>query len=402
VEIIRDTEVLEVTEGALEGLGLSEAVVPEEWTQEGGGAVQVTGHMKTSLLQSVRVEATLGEGNDWLAQALAASPVVSETHVFAMDGRGVISAHAKDNVGSVAWVSDAITSDSDLLAGGLAVVDDTLYAVTGEGMLAALDAKTGAKQWVRTIGEPVRSSLRVVNTLLLVTTAESRLLAYDTAEGRLLWEHRGVGETTNLFGGASPALADNDGVLVAYASGELFRLQRDTGEMVWSDTLIRPRRTMAAGLFAGVDATPVVRDRLAIAAASSGLTIADDAVTGLRLWELPVGTTHSPWMDDAVTFLITEDGQLAALTTLKGEVGWVKPLADKAKKGDALVRYYGPYLINETIMALDSVGTLYQFGALSGDVIRRESLFSEVVASPAFVGNMAYIVGRDATLYQVQ
>jgi outer membrane protein assembly factor BamB len=402
VEIIRDDETLEITEGALDGLALSQAEVPTEWTQEGGGAAQFTGHMKGSLLKSIRAEASAGEGNDWLLQALAPSPVVNETYVFAMDGRGVISAHMRADIGKVAWVSDALSSDSDLLAGGLAVVGESLYAVTGEGMLAAINAKTGAKQWVRTIGEPVRSSLRVVNTTLFVTTAESRLLAYDATSGNVLWEHRGVSETTNLFGGASPVLTEGDGVLVAYASGELFRLQRDAGEMVWSDSLIRPRRTLAAGLFAGVDATPIVRGRIAIAAASSGLTIADDVVTGLRMWELPVGTTHSPWVDESISYIITEDAQLAALTTIKGEVGWVKPLVEADQKKEARVRYYGPYLIHDTVVALTSDGVLTQFSALDGKKIRHVELVDSLVASPAFAGNSAYLLGTDATLYQVQ
>ncbi len=400
LQIIHETDTPEANPEVMKGITLSTPAAIEEWTQEGGGADQVRGHLKGSLLKEVVNHADVGNGYDWNPLAIAPSPIITKERVFAMDGRGVISAHDRRDISTVFWKSREVYSNSGLLAGGLAYSKGTLYAVNGHGTLVALDAKTGAARWRRDLAEPVRSSLRVHDDTVLVSTAESHLLAYETEKGTLLWQHRGVGESTNLFGGASPVLAGDDGVLVAYPSGELFRLRLASGEVVWGDTLVRPRRTLAAGLFAGVDANPVSDGKMVVAAASSDLILADDVNTGLRLWELPVGTTHSPWLDTSLLFLITEEGNITAITADRGEIGWSKPLSAEKKKVSA-THYYGPFLLNETLVAFDNAGTLYQFSPLTGDVIRRTPLVDTLISSPVFAGKSAYLLSRDATLYQV-
>jgi outer membrane protein assembly factor BamB len=398
-DVIHDTAEVEITPDALEGLTISEAAPMNEWTQEGGVSSQVQGHIKGSLLKEIVQTATIGEGNDWISNSLAASPVVSNDAVFAIDGHGIISAHQRNDISQIIWINNVLESSSPLLAGGLAVDDERLYAVTGHGMLTALDAKTGKKLWSRQLNEPIRSGVRIEGNRLFVTTAESRLLAYDVNKGTLLWQHQGIGESTNLFGGALPVV-EADGVIVAYPSGEMFRLRASDSEMLWSDRLSRPRRTLAAGLFAGVDANPVSDGRLVYAASTAGLTIADDVRTGQRVWELPIGTRHSPWVDGALLFMVTDEAKLAAINANQGKIGWMQPL--ESASSEEAHRYFGPFLINDTLLTLSNAGMLYQYSPISGKVIRTESLVDSLASSPAFVGKDAYLVGSDATLYQVQ
>lgn len=401
VQIMRDTEELEIIPDAIQGITLSAPIQVDSWTQEGGGVMQISGHMKGSLLKNVIRQSEAGSGYDWNPLAIAPSPVVTSDTVYVMDGRGMISAHARNDIDTVLWKSKELYSKSSLLSGGLAFSDGTLYSVNGHGTLCALDGKTGAKRWRRDLQEPVRSSVRVRGDMVLVTTAESRLLAFETIKGTLRWQHRGVGESTNLFGGASPVIAGDDGVIVAYPSGEFFRLRFASGEVVWGDNLVRPRPTLAAGLFAGVDANPIIKGTTIYASASDDVMLADDVNTGLRIWELPIGTTHSPWIDASALFLVTQDGKLTAINAEKGQIGWMKPLSSESAKSTT-THYYGPFLLNDTLITLDSAGIIYQFSPLTGNVIRSESLVSSIISSPAFAGKSAYLLGRDATLYQVQ
>ena len=183
IEIMRDTDKLEIIPDALEGITLSPPVAVDNWMQEGGGLTQATGHLKGSSFKEVIRHSEAGSGYDWNPLAIAPSPIVTDEAVFVMDGRGVISAHARSDIENVLWKSKEIYSKSALLAGGMAFSEGTLYAINGHGTLGALDAKTGATRWRRDLLEPVRSSLRVKGDTVLITTAESRLLAYETTKG---------------------------------------------------------------------------------------------------------------------------------------------------------------------------------------------------------------------------
>ncbi len=52
-------------------------------------------------------------------------------------------------------------------------------------------------------------------------------------------------------------------MVVAYSSGEVFALTLDTGRPIWSDTVARPRRTLAIGTITDITGSPVIdRDRV--------------------------------------------------------------------------------------------------------------------------------------------
>lgn len=396
IDIMSNVRKISTSEGALDGLSRADSMTPDIWTQEGGIPRQAQGHISGALLKKVKDKARIGDGNTWLNAALAAAPVLTDTHVFAMDGRGIITAHDISDIDDIAWRSAALKSTEDLLVGGLATDGKRLYGVIGNGQLAAFDINTGATIWKRNLGVPLRSSLRYHAGQIFLTTADSQLICYNAKEGTIQWQHRGIGETANLFGSALPAI-NADHVIIAYQSGELFGLRRNDGKILWADALQRQRRTMAIGNFTGIDANPILSGNGAITAASSGLIIANNVQNGRRIWEQPIGTRHAPWLDGGHLYMITEDDQLAAMSAINGKIGWIEDMpANETPR-----RFYGPFMLNDTLIVLDQLGKLYQFD-VTGKIIRQDSLIGSLAASPAFVGEMAYMVGRDATLYQVK
>ncbi len=398
IDIMSDTASLNMSDDALNGLSRSSITTPQTWTQEGGIPSQYRGHINGSLLKDIVEETRVGDGNDWIPAALPSSPIVSATHVYAMDGKGIITAHERGDIDDVTWRSAALKTVQPVLIGGLALGEDALFAVHGNGTLVALSPTTGKTLWRRNVGTPIRSSLRYDSGQLFVTTVDSQLLCYDASTGAILWQHRGIGESTNLFGTSLPAIFDTH-IIVAYQSGEIFKLSRYDGAIIWADALMRPRRTMAIGSFTGIDANPLATDALVISALSSGLLTAGDARNGLRIWEQPIGTRHTPWLDGDHLYIITEDSKLSALSAIDGRIGWQRAL--KRTDKDITLRYFGPFLLNDTLIALDSEGTIHQFTP-TGDAIRSEELTDSLAASPSFAGADAFLLGRDATLYHVK
>ncbi len=403
IDVMRDNSRFRAKEGALKGLTISEASEPMQWLQESGNPSGKHPHIRGSLLKDIREEAEIGYGNAWVNAAIAPSPVVNDSTVYAMDGRGVISAHDRTDIDAMRWSSSALKSQDNLLTGGLALSGNHLLAVTGTGTMAALNVSDGTIIWTHDFGKPVRSAIRInVNTAYIVA-ADSQLYAMSVSNGTIRWQHQGIGGDAGLFGTSLPAVtSEGDQLLVAYPSGEIFDLDANTGKPVWNDVLIRPRRTRATGLYSGVDANPVIDDALSFLASTSGLMVADDMRSGLRQWELPVGISHTPWIDKDIAFIVTEDRQLAAIAKYRGKAGWMVTLKRFQDADDAMPRYFGPFLINDTLVVLTSYGALHQYSPLTGDVIREEEDFIDsLAASPAFAGKAAYLVGRDATLYQV-
>lgn len=122
-----------------------------------------------------------------------------------------------------------------------AVADDTVFAYTGEGILAALSLKTGEVLWKHDTvgalkGKPadygMASSPLIAGRLVVVTPGapSATLAAYDRQTGKLAWK---TGDDS--AGYSSPALLNVGGreQIVAFTGQAVIGLAPDTGASLW-------------------------------------------------------------------------------------------------------------------------------------------------------------------------
>jgi outer membrane protein assembly factor BamB len=405
VDIGRATPTVPIVSDALKQAA-QEAIAPVSvWLQEGGKSEAIHGNMQTSQLKHIVDSVTVGEGNAWIPAAIAPSVVINQSLVIAMDGYGYLSAHTRTSLDDVAWEYDAIASENPLLTGGLALSEDgrLVYAVTSQGKLAAIDTKDGKTVWKHSVKEPIRSSIRLWDHMLFLVTADSQLLCFDANNGKIIWQHRGINEVGALFGTSLPAVNETQ-VIMTYPSGDMVALNRADGDVLWTDSLTRTERSLASGAFSGVDANPLIDEMAVFAASSSGLMVANERVTGVRLWEIPLGMRHGAWINGDVLYALSEHGDILAISKYRGEVGWMTSLVKKTDDDDmpAFRRYYGPFVIQGSVVAFDALGEVYHLDHTTGKLLRTDALLDSLAASPSFAGKYAYLLSHDATLSQVE
>jgi outer membrane protein assembly factor BamB len=202
------------------------------WPTAGGSPDNMTGNlMADGPLQRVW-SARAGKGSDSYSQ-LTASPIAAGGLVYVLDAESHVFAFDA-HTGRAAWDRSLVPEDlsegrrrfrifgSSLnlakgFGGGLAFDGGKLYAATGWGTVAALDAKTGDELWsVRTV-VPVHSAPVVADGRLYIITEENQAQALDINDGRVLWEHRGTVESASILGSSSVGVT-GDTVIVPYSS----------------------------------------------------------------------------------------------------------------------------------------------------------------------------------------
>ncbi len=387
---------LQIESGALDSNIIPDAVITSEWPHE---MAQFSGNIKGSTLSNVTSAAVIGEGYDWGEHAIAPSAIIAGDIAVAMDGRGYISAHKITGsiLTEILWQNDAIASDDDIITGGLAISEGVIFAITSHGDLVAINVKNGKKLWQQNLNEPIRASLKLRGNNLLVVTADSQLLCFDKSSGAALWQHRSVAQNSGMFGTSLPAINDN-ALILSFPSGDLSSLNPDNGELLWSDSL---QKTDASGktnrLFSGVDANPILDDNLLISGNLEDLTIAHDATSGARIWELATGIAHNPWVAGDGAFAITNHGEMLAIHKYRGVVAWSSKFAQNNN-----VRYYGAFLLNGQLLALSQLGEVFAFSPVSGKKLWVRELDYNIAASPAFSGKNALLVTNDAQLLIVK
>lgn len=373
------------------------------WPQRGANASNALGALRSTGFDS-KDSARIGEGEEWKT-VLATTPVSAEAVIYAMDAKGYVSAHKTDDLGKVLWVSDVpvVDNDEDILGGGLAVAGEQLFVATGQGYVYALNVKDGSRIWRLSIGSPMRAAPKLQQGVLYVTTVDDQLFALDSANGKILWQHRGLGERVGFLSAASPAVGDNM-VVVTYSSGEIYGLAADTGQELWNDSLALTVKTSATSVFSGFEGDAVIAGGVAFAASNNGLSAATHMLTGRRLWEQEISAADTPWLASNYLFMLTPDAQVAAIYARDGRVKWVHklPRYEDPKRSRKPYRWFGPMILGEQLAIFSAHGELVLLSPQDGKEIGTLDIPKNVQSSPVMVDGTAYVVTGNAKIHALR
>ena len=126
----------------------------------------------------------------------------------------------------------------------------------------------------------MRAAPTVADGRVLVPTADSQLFALDGGDAaRSIWQHAGLFEQAGILGGASPAAADGTSSPPT-PRARWSALSLANGQPLWSETVLRPRRTLAIGAITDIVGDPVIDGDRVIVAGVSGEMAAFDLARG--------------------------------------------------------------------------------------------------------------------------
>lgn len=385
-------------------VSLPAPVENSQWEQHTGMIPAASGNLAIKGTLEHQDSASAGDGEAF-EHTLIPRPVLGEGLVFAMDAEGKISAHDAAAIDNKRWVSEGVSEEDidEVSGGGLAYEQGKLYAVSGRGVVVAMEAATGKVLWRKSGYAPFRSAPKVAGGKLYAITLDSQLFALDTASGEPLWSHRGINETAGIMNSVSPTVA-GDTVIVPYASGELYALAAADGHALWNNSLSLSQRTEASGVFAGIGGDPVVDGEVVFAVSSGGMLAVYGMPFGQRLWEYPVSSINTPWVAGDYLFLLTADNTLVALVKYDGRVRWSTKLPSFEDEEDRRrpIFWRGPVMVDGKLAVVGARGEMKLISAADGSVVSTVSIPDDVYTAPIVAGGRMYLINKDARLTSLQ
>jgi outer membrane protein assembly factor BamB len=281
---------------------------------------------------------------------------------------------------------------------------DTIYAVDYEGLVVALDSKTGKKHWSRKVnksqeglwdwlksfyvaGDPNRQivgGIAAENGLLLVATYAGEVMALSKETGDELWRKQLPGEVVS-------APRTNGSVVAAQTvNGKLFALDAKTGEQLWFYDNPPPVLTLRG------TPSPIVTDTAIYAGFSNGRMMAFNPANGLILWEQRVASPKgrseldrmvdihsSPLIKDGVIYVGTYQGRISALARGTGKPLW----GQDGSTSESLA------LSGDKLFVAQADGKLVAYNATTGEVLwTNEKMLRRLVNGPQVFGDYVAVV----------
>lgn len=398
-----------VAPAAARALALPPAVVNADWTHRNGAAGGRIEHPALAQVPQLRWAAPLGEG-DGRRRRLVVGPIVGGGLVYAMDAAGQLSAF--DTGGRLAWRTSVVPAGQDPDSGpggGMALSGNVLFVTTGFGEVLALAPGSGGVIWRRMMTAPVQGAPTVSGGQVFVVLNDDTALALDVRTGATAWQLRGTGGT-GLLGGASPA-ASGDLVVFPFASGEVLGAMARNGMTVWGTVVSGGRRDVARNRINDISGDPVIAGNAVYASNQSGRTIRLDRTTGERLWTTTEGAYGPAWPVGDSLFLMSDIGTLVRIDAATGAILWSTQLPayeprfglfGNPKPPIAAVAHYGPILAGGRLWVASGDGFLRAFAPQDGRLLAEVALPGGAAAAPAVAGGVLYVTTRDGRLLAFQ
>jgi outer membrane protein assembly factor BamB len=194
-----------------------------------------------------------------------------------------------------------------------------VYGAFLSGNLAAGDARTGRRLWVRKLGAHLESSPLAIGDTLYLGTDSTDLLALRASDGEVRWRFNAPGAIK-----ASPSHHDGRVYFADYQSS-MFALDATTGKPLWRTNTSKVPPFGRGGFFS----SPAIAFGKVYAARDDGTVYAFDEKTGKVEWSFDTGddvygspaVAQVPGTEPTV-YIGAENGRFFALDAATGKVEW--------------------------------------------------------------------------------
>lgn len=328
----------------------------------------------------------IGDGYD--DEALSLSPLLVDTSIFAVSRDGELKALDR-TTGETLWERDLDVE----ISGGVGGTAGELYLTTPDGVLIAVSATDGSDIWQVDIDSEVLSAPLRVKDLIVVQSIDGVVSAYETNDGLKRWEYREE-EPALTVRGTSPLTYDSrsDLVLAGFANGSVVGLEPRSGVPAWSQLVAEPRGKTELDRLIDVDGGVSVARGEVYAVAYQGNIASLSSIRGRVDWLEKASSFNTPAVDSDLILLTAENGDVIAWDeSTKTQLWRTSEYAYRELSSAALIGRHAVFG--------DLEGYVHVLSLSSGKTVARFRPADEaILTAPIAVDGVLYVYGSDGEL----
>lgn len=290
--------------------------------------------IEASFEAQIKWEKSVGDGvQDFFSRL---TPAVAYGKVYAASRDGIVIA-LDAKTGKKLWEQDFANYDnfswkkallwysnravSAKISGGLTVAYGAVYFGTEDGYVYALEEATGKLKWkVGVLGEVIAAPA-VDAGFVLVNTTSGHLVALSPETGEQKWVNESDVPPLSLRGVSAPT-ADSGGALIGTPSGKLQVSILETGLVAWETQIAKPSGATELERIVDIDAKPLVFAGNVFVISYNGTLSAVELRTGQVIWTREYGSYRNLSIAGNRIFAVDNDSNLYAIDRRSGVELW--------------------------------------------------------------------------------
>ncbi|MBC7982375.1 MAG: outer membrane protein assembly factor BamB [Candidatus Obscuribacterales bacterium] len=340
------------------------------------------------LKPSLKVERlwSYGFGGDAERLRLGLRATTADGVAYAAGYNGEIVALALET-GRKLW---SVKTKLDLSAGpGVGGTGDGAVVIVGasDGIVLALDAKTGKERWRHQVSSEVLAPPVVVDDVVIIRTVDGRVVALSADNAASRWSFEQSVPRLSLRGNASPVVA-GDSVIAAFDNGRVVSVELKTGDTQWDTAISTPTGRSELDRMVDIDApVRVVGDDVFVVSFQGRVAmLARDS--GQIWWARDFSSYRGLAVEGNSLFATNAEGVVIAMRRTDGSVTWEQ----SAMRLRALT---GPTLDGTSLVVGDYEGYLHWLSSIDGALLARASTDGERITNAPVVADGRVLVQTD-------
>ena len=368
------------------------------WVKEGSGAEVVIENFafapKLNSKKFLNKTAQIWSGyRPAFADRFVFAPIIRDGKIYLLDASGILTAYCLEGKDKI-WESRLFSRQflKTYQNPRISYFDKKIFAIAGANQIVAASADDGKIIWSKTILSLPVSTPISDGKLVYLTTNDNKTYALDASNGKLVWVSTGINKPTAIFGSAKPLLYKNM-LLVSYSSGEIYALNRETGESLWSQDLNINKAGDSDFYLNDIDATPIIKNDVIYSIGNGGLMMAISTKNGGYLWKKEIAGITDFWLAGEFLYVINHDDKLLAIQRSNGAIKWILQLPNfrAEKKPETKIIYSGVVMVGDKLIIADSRGRLLVASPADGKIEQTFKIDQRIYHAPMVVDGKIYL-----------
>jgi outer membrane protein assembly factor BamB len=274
------------------------------------------------------------------------------------------------------WLKSFVVSpDANLqIIGGLAAENKLLLVATYAGEVMALNETDGAELWRKQLSGEVVSAPRTNGKVVAAQTINGKLYALDAKTGEQLWFYDNPPPILTLRGTASPIVTDT-AIYAGFANGRLMAFNPANGLILWDQRVALPKGRSELERMVDIHASPLIKDSILYVGSYQGRVSALARGTGAALWGKDSSNTENLALSGDKLFVTQTDGKLISYSASSGEILWTNE--QMLRRG-----VNGPQVFDDYVAVVDFKGYLHIMRQSDGEFVARKRVDRKGARAP--------------------
>lgn len=278
----------------------------------------------------------------------------------------------------------------DFLRLGPVIKDDKVFVTNKSGHVTAVMLRNGHKLWQVNLKQPLSSAPATDEGIVILASTQPELFALKTENGDLVWRAKLPNQVL------VPPAVSRGYVVVKTIDGQILAFDLKTGQSLWTYNHGAPTLVLRPS------SSPKIIGNEVLIGFSDGTLTALHLTNGRLLWErtiaFPKGITQvdqlvdiaaDPELSSQVIYVVTYQGELAAISLKTGQTRWRRPFSS-----------YSGLALGKNLYITDDKGGLWSFNRSTGQLLWHSRLLqNRGLTAPVIEGNSLVLGDKEGYLH---